>query len=170
MLIFRLSTAFALLVLAFASLVAPVPASASASAIGSVAERDAPTAQVLDKLKQQPGKFVEIILSEQRLDAWEDGRIVMTTPVSTGVRRTPTPKGTFRIMRKYARQRMTGPGYDLPNVPYVMYFRSGGFAMHGTYWHNNFGRPMSHGCVNMPTSTAAWLYRWAPSGTTVVVH
>lgn len=49
---------------------------------------------------------------------------------------------------------MTGPGYDLPNVPYTMYFYQG-YGLHGTYWHNNFGTPMSHGCVNMPTPERA---------------
>lgn len=115
------------------------------------------------------GKWIEIILSQQRLVAWEDGRMVMSTPVSTGTRRTPTVRGTFRIYRKYAKQRMVGRDYDLPNVPYVMYF-TGAYALHGTYWHSNFGQPMSHGCVNIPTGKAAWLYQWAPRGTTVVVH
>jgi lipoprotein-anchoring transpeptidase ErfK/SrfK len=123
-----------------------------------------------DALRERRGKWIEILTDEQRLVAWEDGRMVLSTPVSTGVRRTPTPKGTFRIYRKYQRQRMTGRDYDLPNVPWVMYFRKGGFAIHGTYWHSNFGRPMSHGCVNMPTGDAAWLYQWAPTGTVVVVR
>jgi lipoprotein-anchoring transpeptidase ErfK/SrfK len=64
---------------------------------------------------------------------------------------------------------MTGPGYNLPNVPYVMYFY-GANAIHGTYWHNNFGHPMSHGCINLRTGDAAWLYSWASIGTPVVVH
>jgi lipoprotein-anchoring transpeptidase ErfK/SrfK len=64
---------------------------------------------------------------------------------------------------------MTGPGYNLPNVPWVMYF-AGANAIHGAYWHNNFGRPMSHGCVNMRISEAQWLYNWASIGTPVVVH
>ena len=116
------------------------------------------------------GKWIEIVLSEQRLIAWEGRRIVMSTAVSTGKSATPTPRGAFRIYRKYLRQRMRGPGYDLPRVPYVMYFRSGGYAIHGTYWHNAFGRPMSHGCINLPTRTARWLYYWAPLGTPVVVR
>lgn len=115
------------------------------------------------------GKWIEVILSEQRLVAWEGDRMVMTTLVSTGTQDTPTVKGTFRIYRKVDAQRMTGRDYDLPNVPYVMYFK-GGYAMHGTYWHDNFGQPMSHGCVNIPTGKAAWLYAWAPRGTPVVVH
>jgi lipoprotein-anchoring transpeptidase ErfK/SrfK len=116
------------------------------------------------------GKWVEVLLEEQRLVAWDDGRMVRSVLVSTGTRKTPTPRGTFRIYRKYDKQRMSGPGYDLPNVPWVMYFRRGGYALHGTYWHNNFGRPMSHGCVNLPIGEAAWLYQWAPNGTVVVVR
>ena len=74
------------------------------------------------------GKWIEVVLADQRLNAWEDGRIVMTTPISSGVRTHPTVRGTFKIYAKYARTRMTGPGYDLPNVPYVMYF-SGSFGL-----------------------------------------
>lgn len=116
------------------------------------------------------GKWIEVVIAEQRLTAWENGRAVMSTPVSTGARRTPTPRGTFRIYSKYAKQRMRGPDYDLPNVPYVMYFRQGGYALHGAYWHTNFGQPRSHGCVNLPISAAAWLYHWAPRGTLVVIR
>ena len=71
---------------------------------------------------------------------------------------------------------MRGPGYDLPGVPYVMYFYGGGIAksrgygIHGTYWHNNFGHPMSHGCVNMPTAEAEWAYYWSDYGTPVIVQ
>ena len=59
--------------------------------------------------------------------------------------------------------------YDLPNVPHVMYFYRD-YAIHGAYWHNNFGRPMSHGCVNLSNSAAKWMYGWATVGTPVVVH
>ncbi|RMG66158.1 MAG: murein L,D-transpeptidase [Chloroflexi bacterium] len=116
------------------------------------------------------GKWIEVVIAEQRLIAWENGRMIMSTPVSTGTRSTPTPRGTFRIYSKYVRQRMRGPGYDLPNVPYVMYFRRGGYALHGAYWHTDFGQPRSHGCVNLPITAAAWLYHWAPHGTVVVIQ
>lgn len=96
--------------------------------------------------------------------------MVLNTAISSGTRKTPTPEGTFRIFRKYDKQRMTGRDYDLPNVPWVMYFRKGGYAMHGTYWHSNFGQPMSHGCINLPIGEAAWLYQWAPNRTVVVIH
>lgn len=123
----------------------------------------------VESVPMRRGRWIEIILSEQRLIAWEDGRMVMTTLVSTGAQDTPTLRGVFRIYRKLDSQRMRGRDYDLPDVPYVMYFK-GSYAMHGTYWHNNFGQPMSHGCVNIPTGKAAWLYNWAPQGTIVVVH
>jgi lipoprotein-anchoring transpeptidase ErfK/SrfK len=64
---------------------------------------------------------------------------------------------------------MVGDGYYLPDVPYSMFFYKG-YSLHGTYWHSNFGTPMSHGCVNMVTSDAAWVYENAPIGTYVYVH
>lgn len=122
-----------------------------------------------DAVPARRGKWIEVRLASQRLIAWQNGRVMMSTAISSGRRATPTVRGTFRILRKYRRIRMRGPGYDLPNVPYAMFFYRG-YALHGTYWHSNFGRPMSHGCVNLPTSKAAWLYAWAPRGTVVVVH
>ena len=101
--------------------------------------------------------------------AWENGRAVLTTAMSSGTALHPTVRGSFRIGRKYSAVRMTGPGYDLPNVPYAMFFYQG-YAIHGTYWHTAFGRPMSHGCINVPTDKARWLFQWAPAGTLVVVH
>ena len=68
------------------------------------------------------GKWIEVILSQQRLIAWENGRAVMSAPISSGLARTPTRRGTFRIQKKYSAVRMRGPGYDLPNVPYAMFY------------------------------------------------
>jgi lipoprotein-anchoring transpeptidase ErfK/SrfK len=115
------------------------------------------------------GKWIEVDLSKQRLYAHEGQNTVLTAVVSTGTRSYPTVTGRFRIYAKYRSTPMSGPGYYLPNVPYTMYFY-GGYAIHGTYWHNNFGTPMSHGCVNMKTPEARWLFNWAPKGTLVVVH
>lgn len=114
-------------------------------------------------------KWIEIDLSRQRLIAHQGNQIVLNTAVSTGLARTPTPIGRYRIRVKIRRQTMSGPGYRLPNVQWVMYF-VGAYAIHGTYWHNNFGHPMSHGCVNMRNADARLLYRWASKGTTVIVH
>lgn len=115
------------------------------------------------------GKYFLVDLSEQRVYAFEGETLVRWTTVSTGRRPTPTVTGTFQIYAKYVSTRMRGPGYDLPNVPYTMYFYKG-YGLHGTYWHNNFGTPMSHGCVNMPTPEAEWAFNWAPLGTTVIVQ
>ena len=133
----------------------PAPAPVAAAAPASLAVRES--------------RWIEVRLAKQQLIAWQDGKAIMTTAISSGVRDTPTVRGSFRIQRKYASVRMRGPGYDLPNVPFSMFFHAG-YALHGTYWHNAFGRPMSHGCVNLPTSKARWLFGWAPVGTLVVVH
>ncbi|KPL16350.1 MAG: hypothetical protein AMJ93_15885 [Anaerolineae bacterium SM23_84] len=115
------------------------------------------------------GKWIEVDLSAQRLYAHQDGQIVLSAVVSTGLPRTPTVTGRFRIQTKYRAVDMSGPGYYLRNVPYAMFFYRG-YAIHGTYWHSSFGQPMSHGCVNLKTPDAQWLYNWAPLGTLVVVH
>ncbi len=119
--------------------------------------------------KSESDKWIEIDLSEQRLYAHEGQTTVLKARVSTGTWRYPTVTGRFKIYAKYRVTRMRGPGYDLPNVPWTMFFY-GDYGIHGTYWHNNFGTPMSHGCVNMKTPEAKWLYNWAPKGTLVVVH
>jgi LysM repeat protein len=114
-------------------------------------------------------KWIEINLSEQSLTAWQGDVAVMHTTISSGKAATPTVTGRFTIGNKYKAQRMSGPGYDLPNVPYVMYFYSA-YAIHGAYWHTNFGTPQSHGCINMWPDEARMLYEWAPAGTEVYVH
>jgi LysM repeat protein len=114
-------------------------------------------------------KWIEVNLSEQTLTAWQGDVVVMHTAISSGRSTTPTVTGRFTIGNKYKAQRMSGPGYDLPNVPYVMYFHSA-YAIHGAYWHTSFGTPVSHGCVNMWPDESRMLYEWAPSGTEVYVH
>jgi lipoprotein-anchoring transpeptidase ErfK/SrfK len=108
-------------------------------------------------------------LTHQRLTAYEGETPVREIIVSTGLPRTPTVTGRFKIYVKYSAARMRGPDYDLPNVPWVMYFY-GSYGIHGTYWHTNFGQPASHGCVNLPKDEAEWLYNWAEVGTLVNVH
>lgn len=136
-----------------------IPGGGSASPMPVTSSVSAPTA----------GKWIEINIATQSLVAYEGQQAVYWATVSTGLARTPTPKGTFRIYSKLRSGTMAGPGYRLPNVPYIMNFYRG-YAMHGTYWHNNFGQPMSHGCVNMRISDAEWLYNWAPIGTLVVIR
>ena len=128
-----------------------------------------PQAAYAKKKKSYSGKWIEVDLSKQRLAARKGNKVVKAFPISSGKRWTPTPKGTFRIYAKYRRVRMRGPGYNLPGVPWTMFF-VGGYAIHGTYWHTNFGTPMSHGCINMKKSHARWLYKWAKKGTKVRIH
>lgn len=115
------------------------------------------------------GRWIDVDLGSQRLTAYQGNTVVFSALISGGLPRTPTVIGRFKVYTKLRSTRMRGPGYDLPGVPYTMYFYKG-YAIHGTYWHNNFGHPMSHGCVNMRTQDAAWLYNWASVGTTVVTH
>ncbi len=114
-------------------------------------------------------RWIEVNLSAQTVTAWQGNVPVLHTYVSTGTARTPTVTGRFNIGLKYTSQHMSGPGYSLPGVPWVMYFFQG-YAIHGTYWHANFGTTMSHGCVNMRTEEAQFLFNWAPVGTEVYVH
>ncbi len=115
------------------------------------------------------GREILVDLSDQRTYAYEDGSLVRNVLVSTGLPATPTVLGAYAIYAKLGSQTMSGPDYNLPDVPYVMYFYEG-YSFHGTYWHNNFGFPMSHGCVNMPTPEAEWLYNFASVGTPVNVQ
>ena len=115
------------------------------------------------------GKWIDINLSNQTVTAYQGSTPVKTVVVSTGTWRTPTVVGTFSVYVKYRYTPMSGPGYYLPNVPHTMYFYRG-YAIHGAYWHNNFGTPMSHGCVNLSLPDAEWFYNWAPVGTKVVSH
>jgi LysM repeat protein len=114
-------------------------------------------------------KWIDIDLSEQRVTAYEGRTAVYSAIASTGTRRTPTVVGTYHVYAKYRYTGMSGPGYNLPNVPHTMYFYRG-YAIHGAYWHNNFGTPMSHGCVNLSLPDAEWFYNWAPMGIKVVSH
>lgn len=114
-------------------------------------------------------RWIDVDLSNQSLYAYEGDVLVNSFIVSTGTWATPTVTGQFNVYIKYRSAPMSGPGYYLPDVPYIMYFY-GDYGLHGTYWHNNFGTPMSHGCVNLRTDDAGWLYNWASVGTLVNVH
>jgi lipoprotein-anchoring transpeptidase ErfK/SrfK len=118
-------------------------------------------------------RWVDVNLSSQTLRAYEGDTVVYTTLVSSGTWDHPTVTGQFRIWLEFESQTMDGRllGYDyyLENVPYVMYFYQD-YALHGTFWHNNFGTPMSHGCVNLETGDAAWIYNFVTIGTLVNVH
>jgi len=113
-------------------------------------------------------KRIEVHLDRQELLAYEDQTLVRTARVSSGKRvygRYTTPLGRFmtfhkRHTRHMAAGNLAAGGYDLPGVPWVTYFTKGGVSFHGTFWHNDFGTPHSHGCINLSVEDAKWLYRW----------
>jgi lipoprotein-anchoring transpeptidase ErfK/SrfK len=113
--------------------------------------------------------WIDVDLSQQRVYAYAGDTLMNSFIVSTGTWQTPTVTGKYNIWIKLRSTTMTGPGYYLPNVPYTMYFYKG-YGLHGTYWHNNFGTPMSHGCVNLSIPDAEWLYNFSSVGTLVNVH
>ena len=121
-----------------------------------------------------PDKRIEVDLQKQLFRAYQGGQIVLETLVSTGPylrtqngkRIYGTPAGNWSILRKRPTRHMAGDDaasadfFDLPGVPWVSYFHWWGVSIHGTYWHNDYGRPRSHGCVNMTPEHAKWVYRW----------
>lgn len=131
------------------------------------------TANVLGQHIAQGEKWIQVDLSDQKIYMREGDKIVGEFLVSTG-KWAPTPTGEFRIWTKLRYTRMSGGSkalgtyYNLPNVPYVMYYDRG-YGIHGAYWHNNFGNPMSHGCTNMKPEEAGIVFAWADVGTRVIV-
>lgn len=137
---------------------------------------------------QEPSKRIEVSLNEQRLRAYENNQLVYDFVVSTGKSSTPTPKGGFWPWIKLdsttmqGGSRTAGDYYHFTGVPHVMYFYNEnypkwmGYAIHGTYWHNNFGTPMSHGCINLTMQDAQKLYYWTElptdknSGTLITIN
>ncbi len=114
-------------------------------------------------------RWIDVDLSAQRVVAYQGSTPIRSFIVSTGTRYHPTLTGQFHVYIKLISTPMRGPGYYLPNVPYTMYYYQG-YALHGTYWHNNFGTPMSHGCINLRTPDAEWLYNFTPLGALVNIH
>lgn len=114
-------------------------------------------------------RWIDVDLTHQMIYAYEGNTVVNSFLVSTGTWQYPTVTGQYHIYIKLRYKDMSGPGYYLPNVPYTMFFYQG-YAIHGTYWHNNFGTPMSHGCVNLSIPDSEWMYNFASVGTLVNVH
>ncbi len=123
-------------------------------------------------------KKIVVDVSEQSLTAYDGDTIFMQVPVSTGLKLTPTNIGKFRIFKKTPSRYMQGPipgsanvqPFDLPGVPWDLYFTKDGQVIHGAYWHVGFGHRWSHGCVNLAPENAKKLYSWAEVGTLVVVQ
>lgn len=119
--------------------------------------------------------WVEVDLSEQALYVHEGERLVAGFRISSGAPGKDTRKGLFRIYAMYPSYPMWGPVIDgvpeywIPDVPWAMFFHVD-FAIHGAYWHDNFGAPQSHGCVNMNVNDAEWVYGNVRKGTYVHVH
>lgn len=114
------------------------------------------------------GRWVAIDLYEQTLVAYENDTIVYATVISTGLPGSETQEGVFRVWADLSRDRMSGAAgaptaYDLTGVPWVQYFDDS-IALHGTYWHDNFGYRRSRGCVNLSISDARWIFEWAQEG------
>lgn len=122
------------------------------------------------------GRWVNVNLAQQVVTAYQDGTPVKVTLASTGKGKNETTPGVWKIYWRLTSQEMKGGNlasgdyYDLPNVQWVQYFQMSGEALHGTYWHDDFGHPHSHGCVNLSNPIAQWFYGWANIGTTVYVH
>lgn len=118
-------------------------------------------------------KKIVINLTNQQLLAYDNNQLIYSFPISSG-KWYPTPTGTFKPWAKLPLTRMAGGSralgtyYNLPNVPYVVYFYKG-YAIHGAYWHSNFGHPMSHGCVNVSVENAKLLYNFIDYNTPIVI-
>ncbi len=118
-------------------------------------------------------KWIEVNVSTKRMYAYENANLVNSFLVSAGKSSTPTPIGQFHILSKVALQTMVGADYVQPNVPWINYFKSGGYAIHGNYWRPSswFGNiNSSHGCVGLQVGDAEWIYNWAPIGTPIIIH
>jgi hypothetical protein len=140
--------------------------------VGKVVSRDSVvswTYELNPENLADEGRWVDVDLGQQLLTAYEGSTPIMRFVVSTGTAAHPTVTGQFRIWAKLVATDMSGPGYSLEDVPYTMYFYQG-YGLHGTFWHNNFGTPMSHGCVNLRTPDAGWLFDFVSEGTLVNVH
>ena len=156
----------------------PTPV-ASPSAPPSASPTPSRSPRPVDTAK--PLRVIEISLSKQHLWALENGKVVVSTDVTTGMPVLPTPPGTYRIMAKYSPYEFIspwGPGspyyYDPLWVDYAMLFADGGYFIHDAWWQRNFGpggnlKTGSHGCVNVPPAAMPALYRWARIGDLVVV-
>lgn len=122
-------------------------------------------------------KRILVDLSEEKMYAYDGDALFMEEPISSGLEETPTPRGNFSVFRKTPSRYMQGPlpgisdqKYDLPGVPWNLYFTAQGAVVHGAYWHDSFGSPWSHGCVNLAPQSARRLYEWAELGVPVTVR
>jgi hypothetical protein len=135
--------------------------------------------EVQDSISEKTSTTKKILVDrgDQTLRAVDGDMVFLETDISTGLELTPTPRGTFTVFQKTPTRYMQGPlpyltdqsYYDVPGVPWNLYFTEQGAVIHGAYWHNSFGTPYSHGCVNLKPDEAKKLYEWASLGTQVIV-
>ncbi|MDR2457001.1 MAG: L,D-transpeptidase [Clostridiales Family XIII bacterium] len=129
----------------------------------------------ISKITSESGKWIEVDLTSQKTYLWDGIKKLKTYTISSGLKSTPTVTGDFKIYKKLDHHTMRGydivkkENYVVPDVRYAAYF-TGAYAFHAAPWHNNFGQPMSHGCVNMKMNDAKYLYDWAKIGTRVIVY
>jgi hypothetical protein len=121
------------------------------------------------------GRWIEVNLKDQTVSVYDNGEMVFATMIASGIEPFWTRPGLFQIYEKYDSTPMRGAfeadrsdAYYLEDVPWTMYYDKAR-ALHGAYWHNGFGTPRSHGCVNMSVGDARWLYDWANDGDWVYV-
>jgi len=115
------------------------------------------------------GIWMDVDLTHQRLTAYQGTTLMRQFIISSGAPQTQTKVGLFRVYAKNKSNNMASQEYDVPAVPYVLFYDKD-FAMHGAYWHNDFGKPVSHGCINLRVEDARWLFEWASVGTLVNIH
>lgn len=130
-----------------------------------------------DPLDKEPvilEKLIKVSLADQRLDYYFDGKLFDSFPISSGVASMPTPTGEFEILDKVPVKHYGGDGYnfDYPNTKWNLHFTTDywRYYIHGAYWHDNFGQPMSHGCVNVAYEDMENLYWWAQYGTKLIIE
>ncbi len=126
----------------------------------------------LNQERVQKEKLISVSLAKQSLTYSFDGRTLETFPISGGVAGLPTPRGDFAVIKKYPLKNYGGAGYYYPNTKWNLHFTTinYNYYIHGAYWHNDFGKPKSHGCVNVSYSNMERLYDWAQVGTKIKIQ
>jgi len=151
------------------SIVPDTPTGGGSTNVPLPTAESTPETEIPPQVASNGERWIDVNLTQQMVYAYQGNSLADSFLVSTGTWQYPTVTGQYHIYIKLRYTDMTGPGYYLPNVPFTMYFYQG-YGLHGTYWHHNFGTPMSHGCVNLSIPDSEWLYNWASVGTLVNIH
>ncbi|MFA4937441.1 MAG: L,D-transpeptidase family protein [Patescibacteria group bacterium] len=126
----------------------------------------------LNPLPQKLEKLIAVDLTKQHLTYYFDNKKLEDFPISGGLPGWPTPRGEFAVIKKYPIKNYAGTNFDYPNTKWNLHFTTikYNFYIHGTYWHNDFGQPKSHGCVNVSYANMERLYDWAQVGTKIIIN